>query len=355
MSSMFQESCVGYQLCTCDYPDHSEVTLFELGTDEITKKASGMQGTGPGNCEDLKEIGYNLNGFYLVRFMYRRSKAIYCDFARNIQTIDADMNKLERSSLPKEGINEAFGKEFCGGVGIRPCTFYYAEYPDEQKTNEKLKTNLIKNSKKPSSCEDLKIIGYQLNGFYLVGVTSRRVKIVHCNFNQLSKNGEMKAKRSVSNKKSKRIYNKTKIKPFNSQSKSKFCYGVGSMPCSCYFSNYPNILQFELSTDALTKNVVNENDMGPKNCEELASLGHTLNGFYMVRHTPKTIKTVYCKFDFYFKQVNTEKNQESMATTNPSTSQKFKIFNPVSSTLDKFAKQTTAKSIGDIVFNITKL
>ncbi len=60
----------GAQPCTCYYPDHPNVTLFEIDTSEITINATRVNGTGPENCEDLQSIGHSLAGFYLVRFKH---------------------------------------------------------------------------------------------------------------------------------------------------------------------------------------------------------------------------------------------------------------------------------------------
>ena len=62
--------------CTCYYPDNQNVPQFELDTDEITNNASSLNGTGPESCEDLRSNGYNLAGFYMVRFKPKRVKAV---------------------------------------------------------------------------------------------------------------------------------------------------------------------------------------------------------------------------------------------------------------------------------------
>ena len=62
--------------CTCYYPDYPNVPQFELDTDEITNNASSLNGTGPESCEDLRSNGYNLAGFYMVRFKPKRVKAV---------------------------------------------------------------------------------------------------------------------------------------------------------------------------------------------------------------------------------------------------------------------------------------
>jgi len=80
LQSQFDQDCRGYQPCTCYYPDHPNVTIFELGTDQTTINATAINGTGPGNCEDLKQLGYSLEGFHMVRFNSKTVKIIYCTF-----------------------------------------------------------------------------------------------------------------------------------------------------------------------------------------------------------------------------------------------------------------------------------
>lgn len=63
-----------------------------------------------------------------------------------------------------------------------------------------------------------------------------------------------------------------------------------------HYSNFPDILQFQLSNDEGTRAASSENGIGPQNCEELKSIGHTLDGFYLVRFKTNIIQTVYCVF-----------------------------------------------------------
>ena len=57
----------GTQPCTCYYPDHTNVMIFELDTDEVTKNASNLNGAGPATCEDLQYMDHKLPGFYMVQ------------------------------------------------------------------------------------------------------------------------------------------------------------------------------------------------------------------------------------------------------------------------------------------------
>ena len=127
----------GGQPCTCYYPDHPNVTIFELGTDLATQKASSINGTGPGNCEDLQKLYHNLKGFYMVRFNSERVKTIYCEFD------DINQNKYNKPKKTKRSSKDTTKKtpkqkklRFCGGVGHAPCTFYYSDNPDAQLTTK---------------------------------------------------------------------------------------------------------------------------------------------------------------------------------------------------------------------------
>jgi len=42
MSPIFKHFCLGYQPGTCNNPDHYNVTLIELSSDETTINASGI-------------------------------------------------------------------------------------------------------------------------------------------------------------------------------------------------------------------------------------------------------------------------------------------------------------------------
>ena len=87
LKPQFKQTCSGFprQPCSCYYPDHPKVPIFELSSDKITANASGVNGTGPSDCLDLKNMGNSLKGFYMVRFTNKRIKSIYCEF-------DAKMN-----------------------------------------------------------------------------------------------------------------------------------------------------------------------------------------------------------------------------------------------------------------------
>jgi len=286
--SQFENSCTGKQPCTCYYPDHPNVTIFELGTDATTQHASGINGTGPGNCIDLQELGYTLMGFYMVRFNSKRVKTIYCEFNETKQHKTKKSKRIERALKQQtKKLSKPNKLRFCGGVGHAPCTFYYSDNPDAPINSQKLNDSTTNNNyqREPKSCEDLGKIGYFLKGFYTVRLNVIKVKIVYCEFEKrIFKNGKTNLK---------------KIRPTIDKNATeklskipKFCQGIGSQPCSCYFSNSQNILQYDLSSDEITRNAAK-----PENCNDLNQLGHLLDGFYMVRYSKKVMKIVFCKFD----------------------------------------------------------
>lgn len=105
------------------------------------------------------------------------------------------------------------------------------------------------------------------------------------------------------------------------KSSSKRCsIGIGSQPCACYRSSSSNILQFELSTDGITRKASTETGIGPASCKDLEKIGHILEGFYMVRFTTRKIKIVYCKFEHLPKEE--EFGNESTTSMIPSSSTK---------------------------------
>ena len=132
ISSQFENSCTEIQPCSCYYPDHPNVTIFEMSTDAETQNASGKNATGPENCGDLQNLGYRLMGFYMVRFNSKRTKTIYCEFNQTIK-----QNKNNKQQTIRRAVKEITRKtktskkiQFCGGVFHAPCSFYYSDNPD---------------------------------------------------------------------------------------------------------------------------------------------------------------------------------------------------------------------------------
>ena len=117
----------------------------------------------------------------------------------------------------------------------------------------------------------------------MVRLNTIKIKIVYCDFSNPTPDGN------------KSINVPSSLKTNNTGPPS-YCKGLGSLPCSCYYSNSPNILQFDLSSDYATSRALSENGTGPTSCTDLQFIGYQLKGFYLVRSHSKTIKTVFCDF-----------------------------------------------------------
>ena len=297
-----------HQPCTCYYPDHPNVTRFELDTDEITQNAANFNGTGPASCEDLKKIGYQLAGFYLVRFKPKRVKVIYCSFNQTFQNLN--IKNQATNSFKHGDAGSSKMAQFCNSRSeSQPCIFLYPDYPDIQlfntkinKTTKNANVSLENYISGPIACDDLKLIGHKFNGFYITRRNALKVKIVYCDFNL------------ANGKRSKRA---TLIKNGTASPKNvtRVCKGIGSQPCSCFFSNYSEILQLELSDDEHTSNAIHSNGTGPSSCKELENFGHNLNGFYFLRLNTTTIKTAYCKLNETKRKTKKKKNSNNELTT----------------------------------------
>lgn len=53
-----------------------------MGSDEITRSAMDKNGAGPATCEELRDIGYTLNGFFMLRFTSTTIKMAYCNLKK---------------------------------------------------------------------------------------------------------------------------------------------------------------------------------------------------------------------------------------------------------------------------------
>ena len=131
----------------------------------------------------------------------------------------------------------------------------------------------------------------------------------------------------------------------------KFCNGLGSQPCSCYFTNVKDILQFELSSDEATRNASKEHGKGPGSCQDLEKLGYRLNGFYLVRFKEGIIKTIFCKLRTNLPVIDEEEIKSTERTTATSTkkAKKSKVTHsttnlPVKDEEEKSTETTTATS-----------
>ena len=127
--SQFEQLCgsFGRQPCTCYYPDHPDVAIFELSSDEIT--LSKANGNGPSNCTDLQAIGYSLKGFYMVRFNKKRIQTIYCDFNQSNANTNAEKATMASTNQRNSSVRQEFS-EFCKGLQSQPCKVLYSDYPD---------------------------------------------------------------------------------------------------------------------------------------------------------------------------------------------------------------------------------
>ena len=101
-----------------------------------------------------------------------------------------------------------------------------------------------------------------------------------------------------------------------------FCRDAESQPCTCYYPDHPDVIQFELGADQITKNACSVNGTEPSNCEDLQSIGHHLMGFYMVGFNPKRVKVIYCEFD----QIKSEQLSNNFATIPNTSNQVDKYF-----------------------------
>jgi len=317
--SQFEQICgaFGQQPCTCYYPDHPDVTIFELSSDEIT--LSKMNGTGPSSCADIQAIGNSLKGFYMVRLNDKRIEPIYCDFNQTNEKTNTETIKMPSTNQRNSSMHTEFS-QFCKGLQSQPCRVFYSDYPDIRlfyinritSSNNVFPKNYLRG---PTNCEDLHAIGYYLKGFYWVSLNANKVKLVFCDFNEIE-GKDKKNSRIVSQ-------NNTSKTKNTSSTPLPHCNAVGSQPCSCYYSKVPNVLQFELSNDELTRQATMKNGTGPESCEELKNIGYTLDGFHMVRFKTNMVIAVYCKFNYT--EID-ENNEESTTQSTLKPSSKIYFF-----------------------------
>jgi len=142
---------VGSQPCTCYYPDHKSVPQFELSNGSFTGKASGVNGTCPGNCQDLRDLGYNLSGFYMVRFKRKRIKPIYCEFNNDTVTKGGNQATIVKGTN-KNGFNTSKSIRFGGGVRENRCTYIYSDNHDAPQIQNFHANRILK---EPQNCKDL--------------------------------------------------------------------------------------------------------------------------------------------------------------------------------------------------------
>jgi len=77
----------------------STIQQLELSSDEITRNASRVNGTGPTSFKDLESIGYTviytLNGFYVVKFNDRIMKIVYCNYIELMRYTTINFSKMK--------------------------------------------------------------------------------------------------------------------------------------------------------------------------------------------------------------------------------------------------------------------
>ena len=125
-TEQFEKICNSYgsQPCTCYYPDHRSIPQFEISADELSKTASGVNGTGPANCQDLKDLRHTLKGFYMVRFNSKRIKTIFCEFYN--ETLSTTKNQVENNEKNHTQSGNVLDERksppirFCGGARNAP-------------------------------------------------------------------------------------------------------------------------------------------------------------------------------------------------------------------------------------------
>jgi len=252
----------------------------------------------------------------MVRFNNKRIQTIYCDFNQSNANTNAVKATMASTNQSNSSVRPEFS-EFCKGLQSQPCKVLNSDYPDiylfefnkhKSSTNVSLKNNI----RGPNNCEDLYANGYYLKGFYWVSLNTNTVKLIYCNFNDM----EEKIKKNI---RSERLAPKN-ITATTKNTSSRIlphCNAVGSQPCSCYYSSFPNVLQFELSNDEFTRQATSTNGTGPESCEELKNIGYTFDGFYMVRFKTNIVKTIYCIFNY------PEKDEHNQESTNQSTLKQF--------------------------------
>ena len=156
------------------------------------------------------------------------------------------------------------------------------------------------------------MMGHGLRGFYVVRFNALKVKIIFCDFGKTIES-------SVTEVRTKRLASK-KNETASPKNITRVCKGIGSQPCSCYYPNFPEVLQFELSNDEITRRAIHENGTVPSTCEDLKKIGHMLNGFYFLRLNTRTIKTSYCTLDVT--------DQEAKNKNSSNTSFQIKLTSP---------------------------
>jgi len=124
----------------------------------------------------------------MVRFNSKRIKSIFCDFNKTAKS-EIDCLEKRQNKNVKQVDDTAFSFNrirFCGGFKSYRCKYFYSDYPEFPP--------LDRNITKPTSCDDLGVIGHTLKRFYMVYLNAVKVQIVYCDFNTTTKEDRSRLK-----------------------------------------------------------------------------------------------------------------------------------------------------------------
>ncbi len=204
------------------------------------------------------------------------------DFINNNQI----RNREIRSPIGLSNSSESQFERHCRNVGSQPCTCYHPDHVEVvhfEVGNDTITKNAFKadgDGTGPSNCSDLKAIGYSLRGFYLVLLNNtKRTKPTYCDFNQINNSTNLVEKLQASS------LNQIATGP-STVRRIKFCGGLVRQQCTFYYADHPDAATFQPRS----------NNTEPTSCSDLKLIGHSLNGYYMVRINVLRVKTVYCNF-----------------------------------------------------------
>jgi len=222
--------------------------------------------------------------------------------------LESDKNLHSRKTRSTTNNSTTLAEQFaqvCVNVSSQPCTCYYPDHPSvpqfELGTDELTQIASAVNGTGPSSCQDLKALGATLEGFHMIRLNQKRVKAIYCNFHnekvEISKNPKVDIKKPSIQEVGSEIFSKP----------MRFCGRSNAQgnPCIYLYSDYP---------DAQRNGNKKTDEKGPSSCEDLQIIGHTLQGFYLVRLNSINVKIIYC--DFLHQTTDAATNMGSNLKTN---------------------------------------
>jgi len=229
-------------------------------------------------------------------------------------------NRGIRSAIGLDNSLESQFERHCQNAGSQPCTCYYPDHAEVvhfEVSNDNITKNALiaGNGTGPTNCSDLKAIGYTLKGFYLVLLNNtKRVKPTYCDFNQINNNTyKIPATKAL-------LMKENAVAGSSLVKRIKFCGGVVGQQCTFFYSDHPDTPQF----------VAKSSNIEPTSCEDLKSIGHLMNGYYLVRFNGMKVKTVYCNLKPTHIEDDTKKRSKR-AKVSPKNSAKTKFCNGVGS------------------------